>query len=185
VLGLRLLGERRHPVGAGARDRLVGRDPHAGEPRLLVERLEDAGERNRAAVRVRDDAVAPERLERPAAVHLRHDERVSVDEAVGGRLVDADRAGGGCDRDERPAGRGADREEEEVDVARAERVLGRLLDGERVVAVGQARPRGARGREGAHVLVPALGQQAERHRAHCAGGADDSDPRLRAHQTLF
>ena len=74
-----------HRLRARARDRLVGRDAHAREPRRVVQRLERARERDRAAVRVRDDAVV---LGRPVAVHLRHDERDARLEPVGGRLVD-------------------------------------------------------------------------------------------------
>ena len=109
-----------HALRAGARDRLVGRDADALQAGRVVERLEHAGERDRAAVRVGDDPVALERLERAGAVHLGHDERVAVDEAVGGRLVDADRAARPTAmRDELAARARADREEEEVDVAGA------------------------------------------------------------------
>jgi hypothetical protein len=45
---------------------------------------------DRAAVRVCDDPVALKGLERTPAVHLRHHERIAVDEAVRGGLVDAD-----------------------------------------------------------------------------------------------
>ena len=113
----RLGPELLHALRAGARDGLVRGDVEAPERRRLVQRLQHARERNRAAVRVRDDAVAFERLERADRVHLRHDERVAVHEPVGGRLVDADRARRGCDRDEGTAGARADGEEEEVDVA--------------------------------------------------------------------
>ena len=140
MVGGRLVGERRHPLRAGAGDRLVRRDPHAREACLVVEGLEDAGQRDRAAVRVRDDPVALERLERAAAVDLGHDERVAVDEPVGGGLVDADRAGRRRDRDELAAGGRADREEEQVDVAGAERLGRRLLDDELVVAEREAVP---------------------------------------------
>ena len=47
-------------VGPGARERLVRRDPHAPEPRSLVQRRERHRERDRAAVRVRDDPVVLE-----------------------------------------------------------------------------------------------------------------------------
>ena len=46
-----------HRLRAGARDRLVGGDADAHEPGRVVQRLQRAGERDRAAVRVRDDAV--------------------------------------------------------------------------------------------------------------------------------
>src|SRR6187402_1140162 len=98
----------------------------------------------------------------PAAVHLGDDERIAVDEAIGGRLVDADRAGLGGDRDELPARRRADREEKQVDIPGAERLLRRHLDDELLVPEGEARSRGARRGERAHVLVPALGEQRER-----------------------
>ena len=56
VLVGRLAAQALHRLRAGARDRLVGRDAHAREAGLLVQRLEHARERDRAAVRVRDDA---------------------------------------------------------------------------------------------------------------------------------
>ena len=52
-----------HPLSAGAGHGLVGGDVDAPQRGRLVQRLEDAGERDRAAVRVRDDSVALERLE--------------------------------------------------------------------------------------------------------------------------
>ena len=72
VLARRLARSSLHPLRAGAGDRLVGRDAHAREAGGVVQRLQHAGERDRAAVRVRDDAVV---LERAGAVHLGHDER--------------------------------------------------------------------------------------------------------------
>ena len=74
VLRLRLVAQPLHRLGAGAGDRLVGGDADPHETCFVVQRLEDGGERDRAAVRVRDDPVV---LERAAAVHLGHDQRVS------------------------------------------------------------------------------------------------------------
>ena len=149
-----------------------------------MERLQDARQRDRAAVRVGDDPVARESLERPAAVHLGDDERIAVDEPVRGGLVDAEGAGRGRDRNELPARGRTDREEEEIDVAGAERLGRRLLDDELVVAVRHARARRAGRRERADVLVAALGQELERHRADRPGRADDSDAGLPVHHCI-
>ena len=170
-----------HPLRARAGDRLVCRHPHAREPRLLVERLQDAGERDRAAVRVRDDPVALEGLERTRAVDLGHDEWVAVHEAVGRRLVHADRARGRGNRHELVARRRSHGEEKQVDVAGAERLGRRLLDEELAVAKPNRRTGGAWRRERPHVLVAALREQRERHRPDRAGRADDADPRLCVH----
>ena len=78
-----------HPLDARARSRLVGADSDAPEARGLVQRLQHHRQRNRAAVRVRDDAVV---LGGAPAVHLRHDERHAVRQAKRGRLVDGHRA---------------------------------------------------------------------------------------------
>ena len=170
----RLVREPVHRLRAGAGDRLVGRDPDAGEAGLLVERLEDAGERDRAAVRVGDDAAVADRA---GAVHLGDDERDPVLEPVGGGLVDRDRAARDGVRDELARGAGADREEEDVDVAARERLRRRLLD--RVPADLAARR--ARRREDADVLEAVLAQQAERDGADGAGAADDADAGVACH----
>ena len=94
-------------------------------PGRVVQRLQHAGQRDRAAVRVRDDAVV---LERAVAVHLRHDERDARLEPVRRRLVDRDRAAAHRVRHELARRRRADGEEEEVDVAARERLGRRLLD---------------------------------------------------------
>ena len=120
MLGRRLVAQVGHPLRAGARHRLIRRDADTTQPGAVVERLEDAGERDRAAVRVRDDAITLERLERPIAVHLWNHEWTAVDQAVGGRLVHADGTGGGGVRHQLPAGGRADREQAEVEVAGAE-----------------------------------------------------------------
>ena len=145
-----------------------------------MERLEDAGEGDRAAVRVGDDPVTLERLERSACVHLGDDERIPVDEAVGGGLVDADRPGGGGDRDELATRSGADREEEKVDVTCRQCLGRRLFDEDLLVAERHARSGRPRRGEGAHV-VAALREQLERDRADRASGADDTDARTGHH----
>ena len=61
-----------HRLRPRAGDRLIGGDAHADEAGRVVQRLERARERDRAAVRVGDDPVV---LGRADAVHLRHDER--------------------------------------------------------------------------------------------------------------
>lgn len=81
---------------------------HAREAGLVMERLQHARERDRAAVRVRDDAVAVEGLHGTRTVHFRDDERIAVDEPVGRRLVDADRSGASRDGHERAACGGSD-----------------------------------------------------------------------------
>ena len=62
----------------------------------------------------------------------------------------------------------------------SERLGRRLLDDEAAVELPSGR---ARRREGAHVLVAALAQQPQRHRADGAGGADDGD--ARRHRALL
>ena len=176
VLGRRLRAKLLHPLRAGAGDGLVRRDVHPLQGHDVVQRLQHAGERDRAAVRVRHDPVALERLERAGRVHLGHDERIPVDEPVGGGLVDADRTGGRGDRNELATRARPDREQEEVDVPRRERLGRRLLDEDLVVAERQARAGRARRGERAHV-VAALGEQLECDRADRARGADDTDAR--------
>ena len=63
----------------------------------------------------------------------------------------------------------------DVEVAGGERLRRRLLDDERLAAEGDALPGRALGREGAHVVVAALGEQVERDRADGAGRADHAD----------
>ncbi len=148
VLG-RLRAQALHRLGTRARDRLVGGDAHPDEPSGVVEGLERAGERDRAAIRVRDDPVV---LERARRVHLRHDERDPRLEPVGGRLVHRDRAAADGVGDELAARGGADREETEVEVSCGERLGRRLLDR----PAGELLPGGAGGREDPDVLVAAL-----------------------------
>ena len=148
---------------------------HALQPGRLVQRLQRRRERDRAAVRVGDDAVALERLERALAVHLGHDQRVAVDEAVGRGLVDADRAAGRGVRNELLGTGGSDREQAEVEIAGAERLGRRLLDDESPVAEGELAPGRALGGKGAHVPVAALGEKRQGQGADGAGGADDAD----------
>ncbi len=112
-------------VGAGARHRLVGRDPHALEPCGVVQRCERHRQRNRAAVRVRDDSRV---LERALAIHLGHDERDTRLEPESRRLVHAERTRSGREGNELATDLGADREEADVEVAGAQRRGRRLLD---------------------------------------------------------
>ena len=127
-----------HTMRARAGDRLIRRDPDALDADRVVQWLEHAGQRNRAAVRVRNDAVARERFEGACAIHLGHDERIAVDEPIRGRLVDADRASGRGVRHERATRGGPDREEAEVEVAGGEQLRRCLLDLELVAAVADA-----------------------------------------------
>ncbi len=184
ILG-RLAREGRHALSAGARHGLIGRNAHPCEPCRLVQRTQDAGKRDRAAVGVRDDAVPAERLERAVAVDLRDDERVAVHEAVRGRLVDAERAACRGEGDERPTRRGPDGEQEQVHVSGAQRLGRRLLHDQLAVAERHPGSDRAGGRESTHVLVPALGEQRERDRADRTGRAYHADPRADAHAHLF
>src|SRR5581483_3254958 len=178
VLVGRLGAELLHPLRARAGDRLVRREADAAQARRVVERLEDARERDRRAVRVRDDAGRLEGGQRALAVHLRHDERIAVGEPVGARLVDDERATLDGVGDEL-AGRGrAAGEEHEVEVARGERAGRRLLDDDAGAQLATCRPRGCKG---PHVLVAALAEEPQRHRPDGARRADDADPRVRAH----
>ena len=76
-----------HARLARARDRLIGRDDHALDRRIIVQRLERDDHLRRRAVRVRDDValgVAVDRLR----VHLRHDQRNIRVHAIERRIVD-------------------------------------------------------------------------------------------------
>jgi hypothetical protein len=95
-----------------------------------VQRLQHARERDRAAIRVRDDPVV---LVRARSVHLGDDERNPRLEPVRGRLVDDDRAAAHCMRDELARRGRPDREERQVDAARCQRFGRRLLDDEPAV----------------------------------------------------
>ena len=68
-----------------------------------------------------------------------------------------------------------DREETHVELG--ERLRGGKLHLELAASERDPRPRGPLRGKGAHVLVAALGQQVELHRADGAGGANDADPR--------
>ncbi len=162
---------------AGTGDRLVRRHAHPPQLRRLLQRLQHAGQRDRAAVRVGDDPVV---LERAGAVHLGHDQRHAVREPVGRRLVDGDRAAAHRVRDELARGGRADREQAQVEVTGCERLRRRLLDDQRLAAELDPRARRARGRERAHVVVAALGQQPERDLPDRAGRADYSEPHSRS-----
>ena len=160
-----------HRLRACPGDGLVGRNPNPREPSLVVERLEDAGERDRAAVRVGDDPVV---LERAGAVHLGHNEWDAVRQAERGRFVDDDSPTAHGVRDELARRAGADREEEDVDVAGRKRLGSCFLDDE--VAEPLA---GRAGRcERAHIRIATSAQQPERDGPDGAGSADDSDPAI-------
>ena len=170
VLGLRLVAKALHRLRACARDRLVGRDAHAREAGRVVQRLEHARERDRAAVRVGDDAVV---LERARAVHLGHDERDARLEPVGGRLVDRDGAAAtACGTSSRDAP--VPTEKRKTSTSPRDERLGRRLLDRPAAELLAGRPR--RG-EHAHVLVAARAQQLERDRADRAGRPDDADAR--------
>jgi len=124
--------------------------------------------------------VTAHHLQRTVAVHLGHDERIAVDQAVRRRLVDDERAAGRCVRHERLAGGGAHREESKVEVAGGERLGRRLLDGQLVVSEPDGAAGRAGGREAADVLVAALRQELEGDGADRTGRADDADPRRAA-----
>jgi hypothetical protein len=137
-----------------------------------VQRLQHAGERDRAAVRVCENSVVRERAR---SVHLGHDERDPGLEPVRRGLVDGHRATANRVRHELERRRRAHREEREVDAAGRERLRPCLLDDE---AAGKGLPGRARGCEGADVLVAALAQQPQRHRADGARGANHRNARL-------
>src|SRR5207253_7657659 len=128
-------------------------------------------QRDRAAVRVRDDPVV---LERPRAVYLGDDERHAFLQAIRGRLVDDDGASTNGMRHELARGGRSDREEAEVEVAAGQRLRRRFLDGDPARALAGRARRGER----AHVRVTALAKQLERDRADGTGRADHSDARV-------
>ncbi len=124
-LGRRRRAQLVHPLDACTRTRLIGTHARAREAGGVVQWLQHHRQRDRAAVRVGDDAVV---LGRAFAVHLRDDERDAVLQAERRRLVDCDRAVAHGVRDElarqgRPDG-------EEADVQVRERLRRRLLDGD-------------------------------------------------------
>ena len=170
VLVLRLVAQPFHRLRAGAGDRLVRRDAHAHEPGRLVQRLQDAGERDRAAVRVGDDAVV---LERAHRIHLRHDERNAGLEPVGRRLVDRERAAAHGVRHELAGGARADREQEDVDVAA--RRAPRASPPRRCTARAACRP-SAPTRRRARARSRAAAAARSVTRADGACRADDADP---------
>ena len=133
-----------------------------------MQRLQRQGERDRAAVRVREDAVV---LEGALAVHLGDDERDPGLETVRRRLVDRDRAAADGRRDELARRARADREEEHVDTGTGQRIRRRLLD-RPLAELPSCR---ARRREDAHVLVAARAQEIQRDRSDGAGRTDDAD----------
>ena len=104
---------------------MVGGDPDAREAGGVVQGLQHARERDRAAVRVGDDAVV---AERSFAVHLGDDERNPLFEAVRGRLVDRNRAAADGVGHELATCFCADGEQAKVEVAGGERLSSRLLD---------------------------------------------------------
>ena len=97
MLGLRLVEQLLQPLRAFPGDRLVRGDAHRPQPGLLVERLEHKRQRNGRAVRIRNQAVV---LERPPAVHLRHDKRHARLEPERLGLVHAERSGANGARNE-------------------------------------------------------------------------------------
>ena len=173
ILGSKVLDR----VGAGARDRLVGGDAHASQTGGVLQRREHHGQRDRAAVRVRDDARV---LEGALAVDLGHHERDALLQAERGRLVDAEGTGCRCDRHELPAPLRADREEADVQGARRQRANRRLLD----LEVAEESTRGAPRGERADVRVATIHEVLERDPTDGAGCADDADTQVRVDHRL-
>ena len=133
-----------------------------------MQRCERHRQRNRAAVRVRDD---PGVLVRTLAIHLGHDERDTCLEPESRRLVHAERTGSCCERDELATDLGADREEADVEVAGAQRRGRRLL----YLEVPEPPAGGTPRRERADVGVSAIDQVLKRHLPDRARSADDAD----------
>ena len=126
----RILGaEALHALCACAGRGLVGREPDPGDSDRVVQGLQHAREWDRGAVRVGDDAVM---LERPLTVHLGDDERDPILQPVGRGLVDRDSASAYGVGDELAACRGPDREQADVEIAGAQSLGRRLLDGQTV-----------------------------------------------------
>ena len=96
ALSLRL--EVDQPLRALAGRRLVGGDHDALHLREIVQRLQRDAQRNRDAVRVRDDPLLD--VVKLLRVHLGHDERAVRVHAPRGRVIDDDRAGLRGDRRE-------------------------------------------------------------------------------------
>ena len=97
----------RYRLGFRVKRRLPGRDGHRGEP-------------------------IHGSLERPLTVHLGDDERDPVLQPVGRGLVDRDSASAHGVGDELAARRGPDREQADVEIAGAQSLGRRLLDGQTV-----------------------------------------------------
>ena len=184
LVGVDRLGLREqfvHAVLAGARHRLIGRDHHALDRRLVVQRLQRDDELRGRAVRIGDDVLLGEAGDR-IGIHFRHDQRHVRIHAPGRGIVDHDRAGGADLRRPFLRHRAARRHQADVDVG--EIVVLERFDLQGAVAIGDfdahAAARGQR-----HDLVGrkfALGQNVEHLAPDIAGGADHCD--LVTHRSL-
>ena len=108
-----LLEQLVHPRLARARDRLIGRDDDALDPRGVVQRLERDDHLRGRAIRVGDDVLRAIALDR-LRVHLGHDQRHVGVHAVERRIVDHRAARRGEARGVELRAFGADREQRHV-----------------------------------------------------------------------
>ena len=130
-----------HPLRARAGDRLVGRDAHAPQPGRVVQRLEHAGERDRASSSGSRRSRRARAPRAPAPFTSGTTSGIAVLEPVRARLVDDDRAAARPRAGRARATRDVPTEKsDEVEIARGERLRRRLLDGQLAVAVATAPP---------------------------------------------
>ena len=164
-----------HPLRTCTGGGLIGRHAHARQSGGVVQRLQRHRERNRAAVRVRHDAVV---LCGARTVHLGYDERNAVLQSVCGGLVDRDCPAANRMRHELARGSRSDREEADVQIAFRQRLSGRDLDGD----VAELLTGRSLGRKRADVRKAALAQHVEHDRAYRTGRTDDADARVLIHR---
>ena len=153
---LRLLVELVDQGLAGARRGLIGRDQDAFNTHLLVQRAEDDGKRDGAAVGIGDDALVARDV---VPVDLGHDQGHVLLHPPGRAVVDHYRAG--LDRDRRVHERDVAAGREERDVDALERVFVQRLDGEPAAVVCHR-----------HALGPFRGERDHPLRREAALGQD-------------
>ncbi len=171
---LGLLLELVHAFLARAGDRLIGRDHHALHRRPVVQGLQRHHELDRGTVRIGDDVLLLEAVDR-RGVHLRHDERHVGIVAPGRRIIDHDAALG---RDlQRPFLGDRRARRHQTNVGAGEVVILQRLHLKDSITIGNfGAHRAARGER--HHLVggkAALGKHVQHLPADVAGGSCDRD----------
>ena len=140
---LRLLLQLIDQRTSGARRRLIGGDQHALQAGRLLQRVQGDGQRDRAAVRIGDDALV---LADVVAVHLGHHQRHVFLHPPRRAVVDHQCAGFRRDRAIHQRDVAASGEQGDVDAL--ERGLAKLFHLERAAVVRHGHALGPLGREG-------------------------------------